>query len=76
VLQPFLMGRAVRVHPLAVILSIAAGVVIAGIVGALVAVPTVAVLNTIVSHLAGNDVDPEPPRPLPRRKPPATKADG
>jgi predicted PurR-regulated permease PerM len=68
VLQPFLLGRAVSVHPLAVILSIAAGVVIAGIVGALVAVPTAAVLNTIVSHLAGNDLDPDPPR---RRRPPA-----
>jgi len=74
VLQPFLLGRAVSVHPLAVILAIATGVVIAGIVGALVAVPTAAVLNTIVNHLAGNDVDPEPPRrPLPRRKPPAAK---
>ncbi|MFB6724169.1 AI-2E family transporter [Kribbella sp. NPDC056345] len=69
VLQPFLLGRAVSVHPLAVILAIATGVVIAGIVGALVAVPTAAVLNTIVNHLAGNDVDPEPPRPLPRRRP-------
>jgi predicted PurR-regulated permease PerM len=72
VLQPFLLGRAVSVHPLAVILSIATGVVVAGIVGALVAVPTAAVLNTIVNHLAGNDVDPEPPRhlpPLPRRRP-------
>ena len=72
VLQPFLLGRAVRVHPLAIILSIATGVVVAGIVGALVAVPTVAVLNTIVNHLAGNDVDPEPPR---RRKPPPTPAE-
>jgi predicted PurR-regulated permease PerM len=62
----------VSVHPLAVILAISTGVVIAGIVGALVAVPTIAVLNTIVNHLAGNDVDPEPPRrPLPRRRPPA-----
>ncbi|MFF1820927.1 AI-2E family transporter [Kribbella sp. NPDC058245] len=71
VLQPFLLGRAVSVHPLAVILAIATGVVIAGIVGALIAVPTAAVLNAIVNHLAGNDVDPEPPRrpPLPRRKP-------
>ncbi len=70
VLQPFLLGRAVSVHPLAVILAIATGVVVAGIVGALIAVPTAAVLNTIVNHLAGNDVDPEPPRrPLPRRKP-------
>jgi predicted PurR-regulated permease PerM len=68
VLQPFLLGRAVSVHPLAVILSIAAGVVVGGIVGALVAVPTAAVLNTIVSHLAGNDLDPDPPR---RRRPPA-----
>jgi predicted PurR-regulated permease PerM len=78
VLQPFLLGRAVSVHPLAVILAIATGVVIAGIVGALVAVPTAAVLNTIVNHLAGNDVDPEPPRPLPRRRPhhpPAESAD-
>jgi predicted PurR-regulated permease PerM len=70
VLQPFLLGRAVSIHPLAVILAIATGVVIAGIVGALVAVPTVAVINTIVNHLAGNDVGPEPPRPLPRRRPP------
>lgn len=67
VLQPFLLGRAVSVHPLAVILAIATGVVVAGIVGALIAVPTAAVLNTIVNHLAGNDVDPEPPRPIPRR---------
>ena len=66
ILQPFLLGRAVSVHPLAVILAIATGVVIAGIVGALVAVPTVAVLNTVVNHLAGNDVDPEPPRRPPR----------
>ena len=75
VLQPFLLGRAVSVHPLAVILSIATGVIVAGIVGALLAVPTAAVLNTIVNHLAGNDVDPEPPRPIPRRRPHAPPAE-
>ncbi|TDD50705.1 AI-2E family transporter [Kribbella antibiotica] len=69
VLQPFLLGRAVSVHPLAVILAIATGVVIAGIVGALIAVPTAAVLNAVINHLAGNDQEPEPRRPLPRRKP-------
>ncbi|MGY4768020.1 AI-2E family transporter [Kribbella sp. CWNU-51] len=77
VLQPFLLGHAVSVHPLAVILSIATGVIIAGIVGALVAVPTAAVINAIVHHLAGNDADPEPPRhlpPLPRRRHPTTPA--
>ncbi len=52
VLQPLIMGRAVAIHPLAVIMAIATGVVLAGIVGALIAVPTVAVLNTGIRHLA------------------------
>jgi predicted PurR-regulated permease PerM len=51
-LQPFLMGRAVAVHPLAVILAVAGGATVFGIVGALFAVPLVAVLNTGVSSLA------------------------
>ncbi|MER6913647.1 AI-2E family transporter [Streptomyces sp. NPDC000594] len=51
VLQPFILGRAVRVHPLAVVLSVAVGGVIAGIGGAVVAVPLVAVVNTVVVHL-------------------------
>jgi predicted PurR-regulated permease PerM len=55
VLQPFLLGRAVRLHPLAVILVVAAGVVAAGIVGALVAVPLAAMLNTIVKYLTSAD---------------------
>jgi putative heme transporter len=52
VLQPLIMGRAVAIHPLAVILAIAAGIVLGGIVGALVAVPIVATLNTGIRHLA------------------------
>ncbi|MEE6259250.1 AI-2E family transporter [Plantactinospora sonchi] len=52
ILQPLIMGRAVAIHPLAVIVAIAAGVVLAGIVGALVSVPLVAVLNTAVRRLA------------------------
>lgn len=51
VLQPFILGRAVRVHPLAVVLSVAAGGLIAGIGGAVVAVPLVAVTNTAVGYL-------------------------
>ena len=50
-LQPILLGRAVKVHPLSVILAIAGGVIVAGIVGALVAVPLVAVLNAVGHHL-------------------------
>ncbi|MFD7070919.1 AI-2E family transporter [Streptomyces sp. NPDC059913] len=51
VLQPFILGRAVRVHPLAVVLSVAAGGLMAGIGGAVVAVPLVAVTNTVVGYL-------------------------
>ncbi|MEV6191528.1 AI-2E family transporter [Streptomyces sp. NPDC051920] len=51
ILQPFILGRAVRVHPLAVVLSVAAGGMIAGIGGAVVAVPLVAVTNTVVVYL-------------------------
>lgn len=51
VLQPLILGRAVKVHPLAVVLSVAAGSLIAGIGGAVVAVPLVAVTNTVVGYL-------------------------
>lgn len=55
VLQPLLLGRAVSVHPLGVLLAIGAGVLLAGVVGALFAVPLVAVLNTVIRHLSGAD---------------------
>lgn len=64
VLQPLIMGRAVAIHPLAVITAIATGAVLAGIIGALVAVPIVAVLNTGVRHLAARRAgEPEPAPP-------------
>jgi len=52
VLQPFLMGRWVSVHPLGVIIAIGCGVLVAGIPGALVAVPLAAAVNAVVQHLA------------------------
>lgn len=55
VLQPLVMGRAVSIHPLAVVLAIAGGGVLAGIVGALLAVPTVAFLNSAVRVLMARD---------------------
>ncbi|UCM90088.1 AI-2E family transporter [Streptomyces marincola] len=51
VLQPFILGRMVRVHPLAVVLGVAAGSMLAGIPGAVVAVPLIAVTTTVVSYL-------------------------
>jgi putative heme transporter len=55
VLQPLVMGRAVSIHPLAVVLAIAAGGVSAGIVGALLAVPAVAFLNSATRVLLARD---------------------
>ena len=55
VLQPLVMGRAVSIHPLAVVLGIAGGGVLAGIVGALLAVPTIAFLNSAVRVLVADD---------------------
>jgi predicted PurR-regulated permease PerM len=56
VLQPILMGRAVSIHPLAVVLGISTGAVLAGVVGALLAVPTIAFLNSAVRVLLDEDV--------------------
>jgi predicted PurR-regulated permease PerM len=61
VLQPLLLGRAVRLHPLAVVLGIGVGLTLWGIPGALLAVPLLAVLNAGVRSLlsdADADVDP------------------
>lgn len=55
VLQPLLLGRAVNLHPLAVVLAIAAGLLAAGIVGALLAVPLLAVLNAAIRSLLNED---------------------
>ncbi|CAM3500899.1 AI-2E family transporter [Isoptericola cucumis] len=73
ILQPFLMGHAVSLHPVAVVLVVAAGSLAAGIVGALFAVPLAAVLNTILLYLHGHDKFPElgteDHLPLLRRRP-------
>jgi len=55
VLQPLMMGPALRIHPLAVVLSIAAGGYLAGIAGVLFAVPVVAFTNVAIKYLAAGD---------------------
>jgi len=52
VLQPLLMGSAVKVHPLAVVLVVAGGALIAGIPGALFAVPLAAFVNVVGVYLS------------------------
>ncbi|HEY1531957.1 MAG TPA: AI-2E family transporter [Galbitalea sp.] len=51
-LHPFITGSAVKVHPLAVVFAVAAGTFVAGIPGALFAVPLVAVANVMIGYLA------------------------
>jgi predicted PurR-regulated permease PerM len=52
ILQPLVMGAAVKIHPLAVVLAVSAGGFLAGIPGVLFAVPIVAYLNVFISYLA------------------------
>ncbi len=59
VLQPFLMGHAVSLHPVAVVLVVATGSMAAGIVGALFAVPLAAVINTVMLYFHGTDKFPD-----------------
>jgi predicted PurR-regulated permease PerM len=65
VFQPFVLGRMVRVHPLAVVIAVALGAYAAGIIGAVVAVPLVAVVNTMLSYLLGGGIGSGPPPPGP-----------
>src|SRR5690606_29359918 len=50
-LQPFVVGRAVEVHPIAILLGVTTGAIVAGIIGAFVAVPVVAVCARIGGYL-------------------------
>jgi predicted PurR-regulated permease PerM len=52
VLQPLLMGSAVKVHPLGVVLVVAGGAFVAGIPGALFAVPLAAFVNVVAVYLS------------------------
>jgi predicted PurR-regulated permease PerM len=67
VMQPLLMGRAVSVHPLAVVLGIAAGLLVGGIFGALIAVPVIACTNVAGTYLSRRHEGPRPPQPDTRR---------
>lgn len=62
VLQPLVMGKAVNLHPLAIVIAIAAGSIALGIVGALIAVPIAGAAYGVAKYLTGRDGDP-PPEP-------------
>lgn len=60
VLQPLIMGQAVQLHPLAVLLSVSAGSLFAGIAGAVFAVPVVAAIKAMVRYIRAGKWREEP----------------
>jgi predicted PurR-regulated permease PerM len=55
-LQPFVMGRSVRLHPLAIALALTIGTILEGIVGAIVAVPLLAMVHAAWPHLRESEL--------------------
>lgn len=74
VLQPLIMGRAVRLHPIVILLGVTAGGLVAGVPGALLAVPMLAVAYRVVEHLRTHPAPAEhlegAAHPLPASTPP------
>ncbi|RAX50741.1 AI-2E family transporter [Arthrobacter sp. AQ5-05] len=60
ILQPLVMGKAVSLHPLAVVMAVAGGSIVAGIAGALFAVPVLAVANTVVKYISDRGWEHDP----------------
>lgn len=59
ILQPLVMGSAVKVHPLGVVLAVSTGALLAGIPGALFAVPLTAAASAMVDTLVERRWDPD-----------------
>jgi predicted PurR-regulated permease PerM len=60
VLAPLLLGRAVSLHPVVIILALAAGSILGGIIGAFLAVPIAAVVTAVGTYLRGDQPIGEP----------------
>lgn len=67
ILQPLIMGKAVSLHPLAVVMAVAGGSMVAGIPGALFAVPVLAVANTVVKYISNRGWENDPALATPAR---------
>lgn len=64
ILQPLIMGRFIKIHPLAVVFAVATGALVAGILGTIIAVPLAAVVKTVLSYFTalqrGPTIEPPP----------------
>jgi predicted PurR-regulated permease PerM len=72
-LNPYILGKAVQIHPLAILMAVTAGTIVGGIFGAFIAVPLVAILNNVASDLIDRVPGPDPAnlRTVPTGAPPA-----
>jgi predicted PurR-regulated permease PerM len=64
-----IQGRLVAIHPLAVVLAVTAGTIVAGLIGAVIAVPVVAVANVLIRYATHLNTDDHPPPPAGRTGP-------
>jgi predicted PurR-regulated permease PerM len=55
VLEPLILGRVINLHPIVVLLSIAAGALLLGILGAFLAVPVAAIVARLVDNARSGD---------------------
>jgi len=56
-LNPYILGKAVRIHPLGILMAVTAGTIVGGIFGAFIAVPLVAILNNVATDVLGRPPD-------------------
>ena len=61
VLYPVLMGRTVKLHPAVIVVALAAGGVLGGIVGVFLAVPTAGIISVVLEYVRD---EPPPESPL------------
>ncbi len=67
ILYPWLFGRAASVHPVAILVTVAAGSILGGMVGALLAVPILALTKSFIDGLRRSGVGPTTVIPVTRR---------
>ncbi|HET7474914.1 MAG TPA: AI-2E family transporter [Dermatophilaceae bacterium] len=55
-LNPFILGKAVQIHPLVILVGVTGGAILGGVFGAFVAVPLIALINNVVRTVRGRPV--------------------
>jgi len=69
-LNPYILGKAVQIHPLGILMAVTAGTILGGIFGAFIAVPLVAILNNVANDVHGGETAEPAPDPQASRPPP------